>query len=169
MTDHGLPPVALLTTLMCVGVLTAGCKSRPEAPKPVNPRFVELYSLASVTDAEHTVPITDSRGNSWYRAARPVLDLSHLQLGETYTDECQDGTHTVVFDVKSAHWGRLAVWTEERIGKRIGWVVEGRLIYVAEVKVSMSCRIGIDGFATLEEAERLVRAVDRGGIRDSEP
>ena len=153
-----------MARVLCVCALTTGCKHPPDEPQVVNARFLELYSLSPSPDEEHTIAVNGPRGNLWYRSAGPVLNLNDFRLGETYTYENKDGTYTVVFIVKRALHSHLNTWATEHVGRNIGWMVDGHLAHVAELKVAVTDRIGIDGFSTSEQAERLARAVERGGV-----
>jgi preprotein translocase subunit SecD len=161
----------LLRMLMVVWVcvLATGCKRATDKPRSVNPSYVELYSLGSSLDAEHTVVVTDSDGNTWYRAPEPALNLSHFKLGETYTAPWVGGRYSVFLRVKESQKPSLAQWTRERVGRSVGVLVDGRLTSVAKLMAEVRDQISIDGFGTQAEAQRVASAIKQGGHADPGP
>ena len=68
--------------------------------------------------------------------------------------------------VKEKYVPQLSSWTRANRGKKIGCIVNGKLIVVSELNSQLGSHIRIAGFESEEEARRVATAIIRGGSKD---
>lgn len=134
-------------------VLLTGCRSKePARPQYVDPSFLELVSLSSSIDDTHAIAVKAPDGSTWYREADAGLDLRHCDLKQIGIRTAYDGSWGLTVDVKRSHWEDLYEWSWARIGKEIGFVLDGHLVATGQLKAALTGLIEIPGFKTSAEA-----------------
>lgn len=148
-------------------LLIVGCKTDYDYVKleAFDPRYFEVYGVAPAVDEMHAVPIKGPQGRVWYREAKPVLDLTAIDMEFTYAETTpfnDQGEYRVIVGIKDPFQQRLAAWCRERQGMYGGVAIDGKLVEVdhilGELYVTMAIR-----FPSLREAQAAAQAIRAGG------
>lgn len=156
--------VILFTALFAAG------HSPPPPPNTgiADPSFLELVSLRESRDGTHRIPVTGPQGKTWYRERTPGADLRHLKRDEPYVrPSADDDQYTIMIWVNRSHEGRLRDWSQERVGKPIGIVVDGGLHTVTTLHSELTNYFTVWYFQELDDALKVWAGVLVGGDKNA--
>ena len=132
-----------------------GCTNTGPSTR-IDLRF-ELVSVAREPDSVHTLSMIGRTGERWYADSEPVLTIRDLYPDSGVPMPAYDDTWGVQVCVKERAAARLHRWTRERVGERVGFVIDGQLIWVTEIKAGVSGVFVVPGLRSMEEASQVAR------------
>lgn len=136
--------------------------SRPQVTSnPVNAAFLELVSLSALPNGSYKIPISDSDGKTWYRESDPGLDISYLDLSKTQVTRTAQGP-AILLIVRAEYRDRVYAWTKQRVGRQVGFQIEGRVRAALPLNSALAGEFMLDGFASTDEAEKLLARIKSG-------
>ena len=165
------PRFGVLCACLAISSLL-GCRCREETPvrlKAVNPAYLGVYSVSKASDDSHTVEMTGPQGATWYREPVAAFDLSHFQFDQARPAKDRDGHYAVDLEARPSEYNRLASWSREHVNTHIGFVLEGRLVAVAELEAELRTGIRLPGLVDRKQAEWVLEAIKGGGLYEGMP
>lgn len=180
----------LAATVACL--FGGACSKEKPAPPPApQAGYLEVYSIRKAPDETHSIPIegpsrtiwwrgtgparndpdeiaplpAEGRARTvWYREATPAFDLNDFLFADTWGGTCGNQLCADI-PVKPAKGDALEVWTRQQVGEWIGFVVDGQLVQVAEIKAEISRSLLLvtedDDVARLKS---MFEAIKSGGV-----
>lgn len=132
----------------------------------VHADYLEIVSLAHKPDSEHSVPVADSDGKTWYRAEDVGADLSYFELDRTRVSPSwvrTPGAYLILLFIKEPYAERLRSWSRKHLEKPAGFLLGGKLRFVYTLHTPLSGPLVLQPFDTLDDALRVCAMVRAGG------
>ncbi|MCA9242803.1 MAG: hypothetical protein KDA32_02520 [Phycisphaerales bacterium] len=162
---------ALLAGLLLIGA--TGCSHREPAAveSASNPDYLQFISLRDKLSEEpnntHTIAIEGVDGKTWYREADIGANLADVRLGEVYVAPADPadaaGPWTLTLRFREESIDRLSAWCEPRMGRLIGMLIDGKLVYVEPMDQSLVGRVRFLLPMSESEIGKVRRRIRAGG------
>lgn len=130
----------------------------------VDTDYLELVSIRENKDATHSVRVTAIDGGDWYREPTPGADLSHLVFGKAFVEYSAATKKPVIrIPIAGGHRKLVRAWSKSRVHQRIGFVLDGSLIWTGDLQNELTNTVSVPAFNTLDRALPVCAAIRVGG------
>lgn len=161
--------ILLILGILWLLFVKCDVKQEPVKLQAVNPKYLQIYSISQSQDSTHTIVMAGPEGNVWYSETTPILDLSHLDVQETYTENTpfEGKEYRVILAVRQPFQQDIAAWSRDHIEGYAGVMIKGKLVQVEKLHGAIYGRIAIS-FSSYEEAHKAANEIRSGGFYDNQ-
>lgn len=151
-----------------VGLLLAVFGCRPSSTdnqtrnrRPVSPDVLQLVSIHSEPDQEHHNKVVDEAGAVWY-ASVPALNASQVDAQKGAVAGYKNG-YCLHLPVREGYRRKLRDWSAPRLGERIAWLYQGRILSVAPIGGVVSHNVPVFTFESYKDAANALEVLKQVG------